>query len=229
MAVWQRTHDCFGGDSCASTRPVVDYYRLAKSLRQQGAYQPRHSVWGSASSIANHKAYWARWIGLRPCNERRERQGGGSARSQMQNLPSVGKFHGDEPLYSQNKGGAAGAAAIADDDRLTERIGELGADDARHQVGGAARRHPSESESLIELGRGRAGSGRSMPIRLRARKAAQQKNGSPLFPGFGRTPRKHLDRWQIGRPKQSSHFLDLLPQATSPHCFRPADISRPAR
>jgi len=97
MAVSQRTRDCFGGDSCASTRPVVDYCRLAKSLRQQGAYQPRHSVWRSASSIPNHEAYRPRWIGLRPCNERRERQRG-SARSQMQNLPSVGKFHCDETL-----------------------------------------------------------------------------------------------------------------------------------
>jgi hypothetical protein len=36
---------------------------------------------------------------------------------------------------------APGAAAIAGDDRLAERVGKLGADDARDEVGGAARRH----------------------------------------------------------------------------------------
>jgi hypothetical protein len=36
---------------------------------------------------------------------------------------------------------AAGAAAVADDDRCTQRGAELGADDAGHEVGGAAGRH----------------------------------------------------------------------------------------
>ena len=36
--------------------------------------------------------------------------------------------------------GASGTAAIVDDDRLPERLGELGPDDPRDEVGGAARR-----------------------------------------------------------------------------------------
>ena len=43
---------------------------------------------------------------------------------------------------------AAGAAAIDDDDGLAERIGELGADHPRDEVGGAARRHRDDELDL---------------------------------------------------------------------------------
>ena len=38
-------------------------------------------------------------------------------------------------------GRAAGAGAIADDDRLSERVGKLGADEPGDEIGGAAGRH----------------------------------------------------------------------------------------
>ena len=50
---------------------------------------------------------------------------------------AVGLRFGD----ARGRDGAAGTAAIDDDDRLSERLVQLGADGAREEVGRAAGRH----------------------------------------------------------------------------------------
>src|SRR5262249_4205712 len=71
---------------------------LTESLRQPLPQNPGYSVSTAAGRIPNDPSHWPRRIGLRPCDTRQSRHRG-SARGQMQKLPSVEKFHVEAPSH----------------------------------------------------------------------------------------------------------------------------------
>src|SRR5262245_47332795 len=92
IAVRRRAHDRLGGDVAASACPVLNNELLTEPLREPLSYQTRDDVARTAGAIADDDAYRPRRIGLRPRDTRHGWQRG-SARGQMQKLPTVGKFH----------------------------------------------------------------------------------------------------------------------------------------
>jgi len=92
ISVGRRIHDRLRGDVRSSARPVLDDEGLAEPLRQPLSNQPRDDVVPAGRGKADDKAHRPGRIGLRP-RDPRHRGAGGSARCQMEELSSVGKFH----------------------------------------------------------------------------------------------------------------------------------------
>src|SRR5262249_13282053 len=92
VAVCRRAHDRLGCDVAAGSRTVVDDERLTEPLRKPLTYQARRDVRTASGREANNDAHRPRRIGLRP-SEAGDRGHPGSARGQMQELSTVGKFH----------------------------------------------------------------------------------------------------------------------------------------
>src|SRR5262245_4122717 len=92
MAVWRRSHDSFSGNIAASARPILHDEWLTESLRQPLPNQACEDVISTAWRKADNNPHRPRRIGLRRSDARNDRECGG-ARGQMQELPSVGKFH----------------------------------------------------------------------------------------------------------------------------------------
>src|SRR5262249_51873850 len=92
IAIGWRPHHRLGGQIAAGAWPVLDDELLAEPFRQQLACQSANYVSCAAGWPADDQPHGPRRIGLRPRNARHRRERG-SARGQMQKLPSVGKFH----------------------------------------------------------------------------------------------------------------------------------------
>src|SRR5262249_4315900 len=92
IAIGGRTDDGLGGDIAGGAAPVLDDEWLTEPLRERLTHQAYEDVCSAARGISNDAAHWPRRIGLRPRDPRHRRQRG-SARGNMQKLPSVGKFH----------------------------------------------------------------------------------------------------------------------------------------
>src|SRR5262249_54304702 len=73
---------------------------LTESFRQPLSQQTREDVAPAARGKADDPTHRPRRIGLRPSDARHERQRG-SARCQMQKLPTVGKFHFEPPSLAR--------------------------------------------------------------------------------------------------------------------------------
>jgi NAD(P)-dependent dehydrogenase (short-subunit alcohol dehydrogenase family) len=92
VTVRRRSHDDFGANITAGTRPVLDDERLAEALQQPLTDQARDDVGRAASGKGGDQVHRPRWIGLRQRDARHGRQRGGAC-CEMQELPT-GKFHG---------------------------------------------------------------------------------------------------------------------------------------
>src|SRR5262249_6915272 len=66
IAIGGGLHDRFGGGIAGSTRPVLDYELLSKSLRQPLTHEACHDVGSPASRKANDDPHRPRRIALRP-------------------------------------------------------------------------------------------------------------------------------------------------------------------
>src|SRR5262249_25009175 len=97
VTVRRCSHDEFGGDIAAEARPVLNHELLAEALRQPLTREARDNVGRAAGWKSDNKTHRPRRLGLRPCDSRHGRERG-SARSQMQDLSTVGKFHFDPSL-----------------------------------------------------------------------------------------------------------------------------------
>src|SRR6185295_14197106 len=90
--------DSLSGNIAAGPGSIFDNKLLGESLRQPLSNKPRRNVDPTPRCKANNDPHWSRGIGLCTRDMRSERQRG-SARGQMQKLPTVGKFH--ELSFSQ--------------------------------------------------------------------------------------------------------------------------------
>src|SRR5262249_11763693 len=89
----RRPNDRFESDVAGGSRPVLDDERATELLGEPFGNQASVDVVRAADRKTNNEAHRPRRIGFRPRDPRDGRQRG-SARGQMQKLPSVGKFHG---------------------------------------------------------------------------------------------------------------------------------------
>src|SRR5262249_46462050 len=74
--------------------------------------EAREDVSRSPGGQADNNAHRLLWIGLRPCDARDGRQRG-SARGQMQKLPTVGEFHFEPPVPLHSITSSAGASSFS--------------------------------------------------------------------------------------------------------------------
>src|SRR5262245_4278435 len=102
IAVRRRAHDRLGGDVVAGAWPVFNNELLTEPLREPLSYQTRDDVTRTAGAIADENAHRPRRIGLRESKARDSWQRG-SARCEMQKLPSVGKFHSALPAFRDGR------------------------------------------------------------------------------------------------------------------------------
>ena len=93
MAVRGGVHDRLGSDISARAGPVLNDALLAEAIRQPLCHQAPYKVRRTTGRGPDDDAYRPRRVGLRPRDPRQGWQRG-SARCQMQKLPSVEKFHG---------------------------------------------------------------------------------------------------------------------------------------
>ena len=124
VAVGGRAHDGFGGDIAGGARPVLDDEWLAEPLRQPLADQAREDVIRATGGKADDYAHRPRRIGLRP-SEARDSRERGSARCQMQELSSAGKFHRGPSSFDH----LVGAADQRQRNGEAERLSSLQVDD----------------------------------------------------------------------------------------------------
>jgi hypothetical protein len=64
----------------AGAGPILDDERLAQSVCQPLCHQTRQEVGGTAGSKSDNQAHRPRWIGLRPCYTRCDRERGSTRR-----------------------------------------------------------------------------------------------------------------------------------------------------
>src|SRR5215471_2427971 len=102
VAIGGCLHNRFGGDIAGSTRPVLDYELLAKSLRQPLTHEACDDVGSRASRKADDDAHRPRRIDLRR-RDARHRRKRGSASGQMQKS-AAGKFHFEPPSQKKRPG-----------------------------------------------------------------------------------------------------------------------------
>src|SRR5262249_6652923 len=93
VSVRKRYQSRVGADIARSPSAVLDDELVAETLREPLCHHARNDVGGAPGGKADDDAHWPRRIGLRE-SEARYAQECGSARGQMQELSTVGKFHG---------------------------------------------------------------------------------------------------------------------------------------
>src|SRR5262245_27253962 len=86
----------FSCDVAGGARTNLDDELLAEFFRKELGNQARDEVGSAARRLSDNDFHWTRRIGLRPRNRRSDRQRG-STGSQMQEVSTVGKFHGVLP------------------------------------------------------------------------------------------------------------------------------------
>src|SRR5207244_328799 len=93
VPVTRCTHYGLGADVVATTRPVLNDELLTEPLGKPLSDQAGEDVARATCGSSDDHAHRPHRIGLRPRDARHDRERG-SARYQMQKLPSLGKFHG---------------------------------------------------------------------------------------------------------------------------------------
>ena len=102
VAVGVRPRHPADADRAGGARRILNDHNLPERCSHPLRHDARNSVGRAARRVGHDHRHRPRWIALRACETGQTRERGG-ARSQMQKLPSVGKFHGVYSLKGRSR------------------------------------------------------------------------------------------------------------------------------